>query len=200
LRLDGASKQKGAGAANAGSANAGPSGAGSGDGLHLALLSGLLSRIGQYNPEQRAYLGARQTRFVLHPASALAKKPPAWVMAFELVETTQLFARTVIQAVLTDPLFHRRGTARLSTEVTSTIQRVQLRAGTYALPLLILHGSADRMVPPDGSREFFSKVRSAGSDFKEYPGAYHGLFADTDADRVIQDLRQWIEARLGSSL
>ena len=107
---------------------------------------------------------------------------------------------TVIQAVLTDPLFHRRGTARLSTEVTSTIQRVQLRAGTYALPLLILHGSADRMVPPDGSREFFSKVRSAGSDFKEYPGAYHGLFADTDADRVIQDLRQWIEARLGSSL
>jgi ATP-dependent RNA helicase HrpA len=63
--------------------------------LHLALLSGLLSRIGQYNPEQRAYNGARQIRFALHPASALAKKPPAWVMAFELVQTTQLFARTV---------------------------------------------------------------------------------------------------------
>jgi ATP-dependent helicase HrpA len=61
--------------------------------VHQALLSGLLSRIGQYNAEQRVYLGARQTRFVLHPSSALAKKPPAWVMAFELVETTQLFAR-----------------------------------------------------------------------------------------------------------
>ena len=45
--------------------------------------------------EQRVYVGARQTRFVIHPSSGLAKKPPAWVMAFELVETTQLFARTV---------------------------------------------------------------------------------------------------------
>jgi ATP-dependent helicase HrpA len=63
--------------------------------LHLALLSGLLSRVGQYQPEQRNYLGAKQTRFAIHPSSALARKPPAWVMAFELVQTSQLFARTV---------------------------------------------------------------------------------------------------------
>ncbi len=62
--------------------------------IHCALLSGIPSRIGQYLPEQRTYQGARQTRFVLHPASCLAKKPPAWVMAFELVETTRLFARS----------------------------------------------------------------------------------------------------------
>ncbi len=64
------------------------------DALHLALVTGLLSKVGQWNPEHRIYLGAKQTRFALHPSSALAKKPPAWVMAFELVETTQLFART----------------------------------------------------------------------------------------------------------
>src|SRR6187431_1128007 len=63
--------------------------------LHRALLTGLLSKIGQWNPEQRVYVGAKQTRFMLHPSSALANKPPAWVMAFELVETSQLFARTV---------------------------------------------------------------------------------------------------------
>ena len=62
--------------------------------VHRALLTGLLSKIGQWNPEQRVYIGAKQTRFMLHPSSALAKKPPAWVMAFELVETSQLFART----------------------------------------------------------------------------------------------------------
>ena len=65
------------------------------DTLHRALLSGLLSKVGKWNPEQRIYMGAKQTRFAIHPSSALAKKPPAWVMAFELVETTQLFARTV---------------------------------------------------------------------------------------------------------
>ncbi|HET7539198.1 MAG TPA: ATP-dependent RNA helicase HrpA [Polyangiaceae bacterium] len=62
--------------------------------VHRALLTGLLSKIGQWNPEQRVYIGAKQTRFMLHPSSALAKKPPNWVMAFELVETSQLFART----------------------------------------------------------------------------------------------------------
>lgn len=64
------------------------------DALHRALLTGLLSKVGQWNAEARMYIGAKQTRFALHPSSALAKKPPAWVMAFELVETTQLFART----------------------------------------------------------------------------------------------------------
>ena len=62
--------------------------------VHRALLTGLLSKIGQWNPEQRVYVGAKQTRFMLHPSSGLARKPPAWVMAFELVETSQLFART----------------------------------------------------------------------------------------------------------
>jgi ATP-dependent helicase HrpA len=63
--------------------------------IHRALLPGLLSKIGMWNPEARVYVGARQTRFLIHPASALARKPPAWVMAAELVETSQLFARSV---------------------------------------------------------------------------------------------------------
>ena len=62
--------------------------------VHIALLTGLLARVGHWHPEHRVYLGARQTRFALHPSSSLARKPPAWVMAFELVETTQLYART----------------------------------------------------------------------------------------------------------
>lgn len=68
-------------------------GKGADDALHRALLTGLLSKIGNFRPEQRTYVGAKQTRFAIHPSSALARKPPAWIMAFELVETTQLFAR-----------------------------------------------------------------------------------------------------------
>jgi ATP-dependent helicase HrpA len=61
--------------------------------IHRAILPGLLSRLGLWNQEHRAYAGARQTRFTLHPSSGLSKKPPAWVVAAELVETSQLFAR-----------------------------------------------------------------------------------------------------------
>ncbi len=63
------------------------------DALHRALLTGLLSKVGQWSAEHRLYIGARQTRFSIHPSSSLARKPPAWLMAFELVETTGLFAR-----------------------------------------------------------------------------------------------------------
>ena len=102
----------------------------------------------------------------------------------------------VVQTVLSDPLFHRRGTARLSTEVTAAIARVQARASDLSVPLLILHGSADRMVPPDGSREFFQKVRHPVREFREYPGAYHGLFADWDQEMVLADLERWLCVRL----
>jgi alpha-beta hydrolase superfamily lysophospholipase len=101
----------------------------------------------------------------------------------------------VVQAVVSDPLFHRQGTARLSTEVTAAIARVQALAGSLSVPLLILHGSADRMVPPDGSREFFSKVSFPDREFREYPGAYHGLFVDIGYQQVLADLEHWIETR-----
>ncbi|WP_081195702.1 ATP-dependent RNA helicase HrpA [Halomonas sp. BC1] len=62
--------------------------------LHQALLSGLLSNLGTLL-ENREYLGARNRKFMIHPGSGLARKSPKWVMAFELIETTKLFARTV---------------------------------------------------------------------------------------------------------
>jgi ATP-dependent helicase HrpA len=63
--------------------------------IHRALLPGLLSKIGMWNVEKRIYTGARQTLFQIHPSSGVARKPPQWVMAAELVETSQLFARSV---------------------------------------------------------------------------------------------------------
>src|SRR5919112_1244134 len=103
---------------------------------------------------------------------------------------------SVVEAVLADPLFHRRGTARLSTEVTAAIARVQGRASELAVPVLILHGAEDRMVPPDGSREFFSKLRDPEREFREYPGGYHGLFADRDWQTVVSDVEQWLDLHL----
>jgi alpha-beta hydrolase superfamily lysophospholipase len=53
------------------------------------------------------------------------------------------------------------------------------------------------MVPPDGSREFFEKLRSPDRTFLEYPGAYHGLFADIGYQEVLRDVERWIDERLG---
>src|SRR5690606_33339242 len=83
------------------------------DRIHMSLLSGLLSQLGQLEvtevgkqskgapPSDKRrkprgeYRGARGARFAIWPGSALTRKPPAWVMAGELVETSRLWARDV---------------------------------------------------------------------------------------------------------
>lgn len=102
----------------------------------------------------------------------------------------------VARTLLADPLFHRYGTARLSTEVVAAIARVQAGAPGFPLPVLLLHGSADRMVPPDGSRRFVAAVGHPDHRLIEYPDGYHVLFADTGRERVLADLERWIADRL----
>lgn len=62
--------------------------------VHKALLSGLLSQIATHK-EDRVYTTARARQCVIHPSSVFRRKGPKWFVAAELVETTQVFARTV---------------------------------------------------------------------------------------------------------
>ncbi len=157
------------------------------DALHRALLAGLLSRVGQWSPEPRMYIGARQTRFVLHPSSALAKKPPAWVMAFELVQTTRLFART---AAKLEPAWFDEVAGHLLKRSYSDPHwseragraKVKERATLYGLPVF-----RDRRVdyatvnPPEARRMFLCHALVRG----EYssPGAFQ-----RDNKRLLEEL------------
>ncbi|WP_299187687.1 ATP-dependent RNA helicase HrpA [uncultured Psychrobacter sp.] len=63
--------------------------------LHRALLTGLLSTIAHKTDNRGEYLAARQQKAKIFPASTVFKQVPPWVMAFEMVETSQVFMRTV---------------------------------------------------------------------------------------------------------
>jgi ATP-dependent helicase HrpA len=80
------------------------------DHVHQAVLAGLLSHIGMRDRETREFIGARQSRFVIAPGSVLTRRPPPWVMAAELVETNQLYARRVAKI---DPRWAERAGAHL---------------------------------------------------------------------------------------
>ena len=60
--------------------------------LHRALLSGLLGNIA-HQDEGRRFSAARNRKAQVFPASGQYKKPPKWLVAAELVETSQVFAR-----------------------------------------------------------------------------------------------------------
>ena len=80
------------------------------DHIHQAVLAGLLSHIGMRDRETREFIGARQSRFVIAPGSALTRRPAPWVMAAELVETNQLYARRVAKI---EPKWAERAGAHL---------------------------------------------------------------------------------------
>jgi len=60
--------------------------------IHRALLAGLLGNIG-FREAEREFQGARNSRFLIHPSSALFARPPKWVMVAERVETTRQYGR-----------------------------------------------------------------------------------------------------------
>ncbi|MDH5327542.1 MAG: ATP-dependent RNA helicase HrpA [Gammaproteobacteria bacterium] len=62
--------------------------------IHRAILSGFLGSVGMKS-ETYAYSGQRNITFYVHPASALSRKTPKWLMAAEIVETSKLYARNV---------------------------------------------------------------------------------------------------------
>jgi alpha-beta hydrolase superfamily lysophospholipase len=64
------------------------------------------------------------------------------------------------------------------------------------LPLLIIHGTADRATRPEGSQVFFDQAASTDKTLKMYEGAFHDPLNDIDRDTVTADIVKWLEARL----
>ncbi|MDF9716282.1 ATP-dependent RNA helicase HrpA [Nocardioides sp. ChNu-153] len=123
------------------------------DGIHQALLSGLLSQIGLLEeredgtrakerqkgrrPGPREYLGARGTRFAIFPGSVLKGRNPPFVMAAELVETGRLWAR---QAAAIDPAWAERAGAHLVKRTYSEPSWSKKRGSAVANERVTLYG------------------------------------------------------------
>ena len=138
------------------------------DGIHQALLSGLLSHIGLLEEREkggrpkgpREYLGARGARFAIFPGSALKGANPQFVMAGELVETSRLWAR---QNAAVNPEWAERLGAHLVKRSYSEPHWSRKRAAVMAYERVTLYGVplvADRLisygkVDAELSRELF---------------------------------------------
>lgn len=104
-----------------------------------------------------------------------------------------------VAACKEDPLRHSRGTARLATELLNTIKWIEAHIAEIKVPLLILHGGADRVTLPQSSRTFFERLTLADKERQEYPGSYHELHSDINYQEVLRDMENWIQRHLLSS-
>jgi acylglycerol lipase len=97
--------------------------------------------------------------------------------------------RAVVDAMATDPLIDQRPIpARTASELLRSMRPILADAPRLAAPLLVLHGTADRVTDPSGSAEFVSRVASPTRQLVSVPGGYHDLLHDSAGS----DLRRTI--------
>jgi alpha-beta hydrolase superfamily lysophospholipase len=103
----------------------------------------------------------------------------------------------VVDAYNNDPLvYHGKipgGVARVLLLVGETMPQ---RAPSLTAPLLVVHGSDDRLILAEGSRQLVAAVGSADVELKIYPGLYHEVFNEPEQQQVLDGVVSWINARL----
>ena len=172
--------------------------------VHTALLSGLLSHVGMKvvltatrpgagqpgdrTPAERGrrplpeYLGARGAKFAVFPGSGLAKKPPDWIVAAELVETSRLWGRTVaaiepewvepiaahlVKRTYSEPRWSRSRGAAIATE----------KVTLYGIPIIADRDLLLAHIDPVLARELFIRHALVEGDWQ----TRHHFFRDNTA-------------------
>jgi ATP-dependent helicase HrpA len=166
--------------------------------IHLSLLAGLLSHIGlQVEPspsarddqrggnrrraqrrERNSYLGARGASFAIFPGSALFRRPPRWVMAAELVETSRLWARDVgrIEPEWIEPLATHLVRSTFSEPHWSAKRGAVMareRVTLYGVPIVVDRLTAYTSVDPALCRELFIRHALVQGEWRTHHEFFH---------------------------
>lgn len=87
------------------------------------------------------------------------------------------------------------GPARTAAALVRALERVWARAPEMDVPLLALHGTADRATDPRGSAELVRRARGTDKTLLLYRGLYHDLFHEPERDQVMGDVEAWLGKR-----
>ncbi|HEY8533465.1 MAG TPA: ATP-dependent RNA helicase HrpA [Micromonospora sp.] len=146
--------------------------------IHQSLLAGLLSHVGLKDSTKNEYVGARGAKFAIFPGSALAKKPPRWIMAAELVETSRLWARIVarIEPEWIEPLAGHLVKRTYSEPHWSRKQGAVLayeRVTLYGVPVVTRRRVNYGRIDPELSRELFIRHALVDGDWETHHRFWH---------------------------
>jgi acylglycerol lipase len=103
----------------------------------------------------------------------------------------------VVRAKNSDSLLaHEVQPTQTLAELVRADERLRREFPLITLPVLILHGTADRATRPSGSQRFYDHAGSRDKTMKLYEGHFHDLLNDVDKEIVMSDILQWIDARV----
>ncbi len=95
-----------------------------------------------------------------------------------------------------DPLVFKTITARFAVEFFTTMETLLKNADKLKVPTLLLVAGEDKLVSPEGSKEFAKKVKEKDFKMKIYDGFYHELFNEVEKEKVFKDIDNWLKKRI----
>jgi alpha-beta hydrolase superfamily lysophospholipase len=98
----------------------------------------------------------------------------------------------VVAAYRADTLVTSRATVRWGTESLDTVRRIKAGMSRIDVPLLVVHGEADRLNLAEGARALAEGSSHAGTTLRIYPGVYHEPHNDLGREQVVADVREWL--------
>jgi len=104
---------------------------------------------------------------------------------------------TVVEEAKNDPLnYHGRVLARTGAEMLKAGAEVRKRLDALTDPFLVIHGTADTLANPEWSQRLYERAASNDKTIRIYEGLYHETFNEPEQDEVLQDLGDWLGARI----
>ena len=133
----------------------------------------------------------------------LQKLAPIIASIAPKLRTIKLDAKAVsrdpeaVRAYVVDPLvYHGAVYAQTGKETLAATQEVAKSFKRFDWPVLIMHGTADRLTEPKGSQLFFEEISSTDKTIRLYQGWYHELFNEPEKEQVLEEISSWILERI----
>ncbi len=99
-----------------------------------------------------------------------------------------------------DPLIAKESQpAETAAEMLKAAERLKANMPTFTVPVLIIHGTADKATRPAGSQYFYDHAASSDKTLRLYEGHFHDLLNDVDKEKVLSDVQAWLDARIPSA-
>ncbi len=105
--------------------------------------------------------------------------------------------QAVVDAYVNDPLVYRgKIRTRLGVEIIKAMQALPSQVSRIHLPILIMHGTADRLSDPKGSEILYNRVNSRDKTLKLYDGFFHEIFNGPERAQVFAGMEAWLAAHV----
>lgn len=137
---------------------------------------------------------------LLQKASSILGRFLPWLPTIPLDRSLISRDPEVVHQALHDPLnYHGRLPARTGAEMLKAMERIQSKMQALSLPMLVIHGTADKLTDPSGSLAFYRTARSEDKTLGFYPGLYHETFNEPEKEQVFEEIVAWMDEHLEDS-